>query len=534
MYGLAEIKNDKIVLKTKWTSDYKDVNADIKKIIGYKFNPNDKVWEFPLSSWKGLVLFSAKYKIEVSKNLLDYIVKCNDCTKDLYRDRDIEIDNSILYSYQKDAAKRLIRNKRCGLFFPMGTGKTITSLLSLDKNKSALIICPKVVKGIWKSECERFRKDYIPIVLDEFRLPEVNEICIINYDRLPDDIIINKEIVVIADEIHYCGNSKSQRTQRVHNISKQADVFWGLTGTPVKKHPKNLWTILDVIGIEKQTYGDWNNFARLFNATKKKVKRDLYVYEFGEATEEVAENLAKTCIVIDKKEALPDLPDKVYSYFAVDIDGNIKKELDLLNEEWDKYLSENKIDEENTPFSLLSKQMKKNASLKIKAMLDFVEMYEENEEPLIVFSAHLDPLHALKDREGWDIITGDTKNKDEIVERFKKGELRGLGVSIKAGGVGISLVRACEAIFVDLEWNPADNEQAEDRLNRHGQVNKCHFTILHLDHVLERRLCKLLLKKKDYMTKAINNASKYNYKEENIDELVSSLDIYKEKEEKKE
>jgi hypothetical protein len=64
------------------------------------------------------------------------------------------------------------------------------------------------------------------------------------------------------------------------------------------------------------------------------------------------------------------------------------------------------------------------------------------------------------------------KSDKRLFRAFQAGQLKGVGVSIKAGGVGITLTHAWKALFVDLDWTPASNWQkwqAEDRLARGGQ-----------------------------------------------------------------
>ena len=45
-------------------------------------------------------------------------------------------------------------------------------------------------------------------------------------------------------------------------------------------------------------------------------------------------------------------------------------------------------------------------------------------------------------------------------------------VSLKAGGVGLNLVRANHVVMTDIWWNPAVEEQALDRVHRIGQTRE--------------------------------------------------------------
>jgi len=143
---------------------------------------------------------------------------------------------------------------------------------------------------------------------------------------------------------------------------------------------------------------------------------------------------------------------------------------------------------------------------RIPAMLEVVESYEDAESPLLVFSYHRAPIEALEGREGWATITGSTNNarRDEIVAAFQAGELRGVGLTIRAAGVGLTLTRASTSLFVDLDWVPTWNVQAEDRIHRIGQTaSSVQIVRMVSDHPLDLRVHELLAGKITMITAAV-------------------------------
>ena len=55
--------------------------------------------------------------------------------------------------------------------------------------------------------------------------------------------------------------------------------------------------------------------------------------------------------------------------------------------------------------------------------------------------------------------------------RFQNGEVPIFLGTIAAGSEGINLTAANTVVFLDRDWTPARNSQAEDRLHRIGQDN---------------------------------------------------------------
>ena len=138
-------------------------------------------------------------------------------------------------------------------------------------------------------------------------------------------------------------------------------------------------------------------------------------------------------------------------------------------------------------------------------MLEYIEEQEEQGVPLVVFSSHLAPLDELLGRPGWAVISGDTKleKRQEIVDAFQAGHLKGIALTIRAGGVGLTLTHAWKVLFVDLDWVPGWNSQAEDRVCRIGQTsNKVEIVRMVNDHPLTLHILNILVEK----TRLIENA----------------------------
>lgn len=446
-----------------------------------------------------------------------------------------------LYEFQKTGVEFLSVRDKALLLDEQGLGKTIQTLVALPENAQVVLVCPASVKYTWQNEIKKWRPDYKTTILsgrDSFLIPDNGEIVILNYDILPSWLAFDKDkrkkikeiqkitkkynendfypedllkikdklknIILIADEGQLLKNYKTDRYAEFSNLSRFVSKVWILTGTPLTKTPFDLWSVLSAAHLQNEAFGSFTKFCHIFNLIKTR-----FGYQAGTPRASAAEFLRRVSLRRLRKDVLKDLPEKQYKEIVVDIDsGDLLKDLDGIyadNEEIIAHGSIPKFREFSTVWARLVES-------RIPAMISVVESYEDSETPLVVFSAHLKSLKKLEKRDGWKIITGDTPTKErfDIIEEFQQGKLKGVGVSIKAGGTGITLTYAHHALFVDQDLTAANNVQAEDRLARIGQKNQVLITKMISNHILDIRINNILRTDMDLAIKAIDNSIKIN------------------------
>jgi superfamily II DNA or RNA helicase len=69
-----------------------------------------------------------------------------------------------------------------------------------------------------------------------------------------------------------------------------------------------------------------------------------------------------------------------------------------------------------------------------------------------------------------EYLDGRTRNRGDVLERFRNGSAPVFLISLKAGGVGLTLTEADYCFVLDPWWNPATEAQAVDRTHRIGQT----------------------------------------------------------------
>lgn len=450
--------------------------------------------------------------------------------------------NAGLYPFQVEGVNFLAHKDRALLGDEMGLGKTVQSLMGVPtSNGSAVVVCRAGLKYNWKDEVEKWRPDLRPVVLNgrgSFRWPNQGEVIIVNPEIIPDEFNTPKKnkgeqmqaywdrlkvyrnglkdrhaqaanVNLIVDEAHDFKNREAARSRKVKEFVKLARKLTGLTGSPLANRPEDLFGVLDVLGLAKEVFGTWERFQVLFNAYTETIhtrRGGIRKIVWGKPQPVVPELLRRVMLRRLRAEVLPDLPPKTYTNLLVgNVDPALQKALDALWEKWGTALEIGEL----PPFENFSEIRERLARSRIPDMLEYVENAEEQDVPLVVFSAHLAPLDALLGRPGWAVITGDTKpeKRQEIVRAFQAGQLKGLGVSIKAGGVGINLTHAWKGLFIDLDWQPVANWQAEDRLARIGQTsNKVEIVRMVSNHPLDLHVQNLLVDKIDTIIRSIDLA----------------------------
>lgn len=431
------------------------------------------------------------------------------------------------------------------------THNTIQLLIALPENAPVIVLGPKVAKSVWKRETGKWRPDFRVTILDgkgSFRYPEAGEMVVLTYDvmSLPEGVKPLPGTVVIADEVHLVKSSSSRRGREFRALCDMLRTsngkVWLASATPLMNRPPELWSLFNAANLAQEAFGTWSNFTHLFDGVQDKWGG----WSWGTPKSEVAERIRRVSLRRLKTDVLDQLPPKTYREIQVDLDAKAKKALAKAEEVFSTYDRFARINDDLKPsevmeqhrqeeekalveflgdsagdievatklirkvgragFEELSKARKALAMAKIPAMLEVVEEFEAQEEPLVVFSDHRAPIDFFKGREGWAVITGDTSadERGRIQDDFQAGKLKGVAATIKAGGVAITLTRASHALFVDLNWTPALNSQAEDRIFRIGQSRGVVITTLVANHLVDARLFELLASKRQIVQMSVD------------------------------
>lgn len=389
-----------------------------------------------------------------------------------------------------------------------GLGKTIESLSLLrlhpEKLLPAAIVVPTTVKLQWMREIHRIcaengAKDqkFLTQIIQSGKdkaLPGF-QIYICTYDLLKKDDIFNllpegylKTIII--DECQRIKNHLSARAKAVQKIARNTPHIIAMSGTPIKNNAGEYFTVLNLVKPTMfphyQRYID-NYCDAHSNGWGQKIGGLKDIERFHEDTKDII--IRRT-----KAEVLKDLPALERKFYHVELDKKLNKayaqglkELDDLF--YDDEMSE--FDKSTNMIAIMSKLRHITGLSKVEQCIEFTtEFLLSSDRKLVIFSHHKDVAELLLNtlnqwcKEGGfsevlhmhSGLNGD--QRAALVEEFKKPTCRVMIASTLAAGEGLNLQFCSDAILLERQWNPANEEQAEARFHRFGQENPVSITYM--------------------------------------------------------
>jgi hypothetical protein len=137
---------------------------------------------------------------------------------------------------------------------------------------------------------------------------------------------------------------------------------------------------------------------------------------------------------------------------------------------------------------------------KLPTALAWIADFLASGEPLVVFAEHIATQQAVLERfpDAAHILGADsTQSRQRAVDAFQREDGPLLIVcSMKAASQGLTLTRASNVAFLELDWTPARHDQAEDRLHRIGQESAVSAWYLLAPNTIDETMAELLQRKR--------------------------------------
>ena len=302
---------------------------------------------------------------------------------------------------------------------------------------------------------------------------------------------------LVFDECHYLKNYKAQRTRVATRWSKGVSIILGASGTPFPNRPMEMFPMLNIIDSKM-----WPNFWQFG-------KRYCWSgVDFSAAInrEELSERLKNTMIrrTKDEEEIKKQLPSLTRSFMPMENPG--ASAYRALKREITQKISELEVDKSyyQNVLQQLNILRQHVGTLKVAITEEWIQNFlKQTDRKLVIYCHHLNNIRLVKDMyDEWGVVTitgDDSQKKREEVRTVFQNDLYGPRIMAitSAGGEGINLfgigdVKCGDILFIEREWTPAKEEQAEARLHRLGQHSPvlAHYPIVlnTLDEKMHRQI----------------------------------------------
>ncbi|XP_056168326.1 uncharacterized protein LOC115690629 isoform X12 [Syzygium oleosum] len=444
--------------------------AAFRKIPKASWNAKERIWMFPLSSLPSAEKVLAEEcgsRIEIVNldPLVCRAIAAASALPDLqerYGSMPSDIESKLL-PFQRDGVRFVLQHGiRVLIADEMGLGKTLQAIAvaaCVCDSWPVLVLTPSSLRLHWATMIQQWLNipsSDILVLLSQcggsnrsgFRIMSSNTkssvhldglFNIISYDvvqKLQNVLMSSDFKLVIADESHFLKNAQAKRTAATLPVIKKAQYAILLSGTPALSRPIELHKQLEAL--YPDVYKNVHEYGQRY------CKGGIFGVYQGSSNHEELHNLMKATVMIRrlKKEVLSELPVKRRQQVFLDL---ANKDMKRIN-------------------ALFCEIYTDSAEAKIPAVLDYLETVVEK-----------------KKKVGCIRIDGSTPAvaRQALVTDFQeKDAIKAAVLSIRAGGVGLTLTAASTVIFAELSWTPGDLIQAEDRAHRIGQVSSVNIYYL--------------------------------------------------------
>jgi SWI/SNF-related matrix-associated actin-dependent regulator 1 of chromatin subfamily A len=409
-----------------------------------------------------------------------------------------------LRPFQRAGVVYALRARRTFLADEQGLGKTVEALATVEADGAypALVVCPASLKLNWQREIERWLPHRsVAVIAGTSVVAPAAEITVVNYDIVHAHrvrLALRKPRALVLDESHYVKNPSAKRTKAVRRLAEALPhdaLRLALTGTPVMNHPEELIAQLRVLG-RLEEFGSGARFARRFQGVG--------------AEERIHWHLRRSCFVRRlKADVLPQLPAKRQVVVPVALDN--ERDYRLAETDVIAWLREQPLDlgelEAKVAAALRAERLAQLNALKrlaargkAGAALAWIDDFLASDEPLVVFAGHREVQNLLLERfpHALHLLGRDSVQAREAAVRAFQDPVgpQLIVCSTRVGAQGITLTRASNVAFLDLEWTPAIHDQAEDRCHRIGQDDAVTAWYLLAAETIDETMAELIARKR--------------------------------------
>ena len=414
----------------------------------------------------------------------------------------------------------------------MGLGKTVQAICAL-KGRS-LVVAPTSVLHSWQKQIAQFRPDLsIGVYHGATRKLDPNaDVTITSYALLRIDCDkLTEELwhTIVLDESQTIKNPDSQVARAAYRL--RGDFKMTLSGTPVENSLEDVWSQFHFLnpGLLGSQLEFQRAFADPINAGDK------------EKATALRKRISPFILRRLKRDVLKELPPKTEVVLECELSDSERAvyEAVLAGAREDVVRS---LSEGAQIFSVLEVLLRLrqacchvrllpgidvSQSSKVSLLVESLRRSREAGHRSLVFSqwtSLLDLIEPELKEAGLSFsrIDGSTSDRASVVEAFQAEDGPDVMLlSLKAGGVGLTLTAADHVYILDPWWNPAVEDQAADRAHRIGQENPVLVHRLVAVGTVEERVLELQARKRGLLDAAIGGEGAVSLSRDEILALLS-------------
>ena len=514
----VSIENNKVLIEC--TYDKKDL---VKAIGNYKFNKNTKLWEFPLSSLIPIIeqlridydeSVEAKYHLlkeeqgEYEKKLV--LASQIKAGKQLSLPEGIDV--SKLFSHQKTALSLASLFDSYALFLEMGLGKSLVAIKLIELHKPAIVVAPlSTLESVWVNEIKKWSNlTCVNLWQNLDALEKDYDVFLINFEHFKKIKDVNKIKTIVIDESAKMKNFKSGITKHILSFKDKVEHKYILSGKPA---PNDLMEYFaQAAFVNNELLGD--NFYRFRGKYFYSSGYGGYLYmPYSGAKEEIMKQLSKQAYFIKKEEAV-DLPERIFETRLVEMDKVQRQKYDEMMKlnimEYKNHvvLGANelakiaKLREISSGFVIgesgLTVEISKS---KIEELLNVISEIDDDRQVIIWCNFHWEINRIAQELSpNATTLYGEMnqKEKNQAIKEFQDGKYRFIISHPLSGGMGLTFTNCSYIIWFSLSYSVEQYDQANDRVHRVGQLNKCTYIHLLAKDSIDGVIYKVLKKKQRF------------------------------------
>jgi SWI/SNF-related matrix-associated actin-dependent regulator 1 of chromatin subfamily A len=373
-----------------------------------------------------------------------------------------------LRDYQKTGVDFLIEHARegCILADQMALGKSRQAIRAARAFKDkTVIVCPSFARGVWgisalEKPCEvaaGWPKAKVQLLSTTKAKP---------IDDAIDVVVLHCDILhawvaelrtwgakfLILDELHMYANATSRRTQAAIALARTCSYRVGLTGTPMKNRPRDLWAPVDILSPGR--FGKFFDFGIRYAAGHQEQvtpERVAWIFSGSSNEEELQKRLGYFMLRRTRADVSIEMPPMTRQIVELEVPRK-----HIISPA--KALGSDKM---------LRRALDAAADGKIPQIVEIASNYIDAGHKVVVFSYRRAIAAAIANgvkANSVEVVDGGVPQKKRLAIVARKPDL--LCATMDSLGMGVSLAYADVAIFAELHYVPSTLLQCEGRLPR--------------------------------------------------------------------